>query len=91
MPSTTGRTKRAKIRKKARSLVRIPACVAVGQLLALVGRCDDPRLELFAAIVQRFHPPRHRVANGGRGIDGKEHCEGSDGAEHRCDPDDVDA
>ena len=106
--------------KKARSLVRMPACirrmlrlldlvvlkhlelrqeladvvrrlVAVGQLLALVGRGDDARLELLAALVERLDAARHRILDRRRRIDREQHGEGRDGAEHRRDPDDVEA
>jgi CheY-like chemotaxis protein len=65
--------------------------VAVPKRLALVRRGDDAGLELLAALVERFHAPSHRVLDGGRGVNGEHHREGRDGAEHRRDPDDVEA
>jgi hypothetical protein len=48
---------------------RSAASLRLRQLLALVGRRDDARLQLLAALVERLHAARHRVLDRGRGID----------------------
>ena len=65
--------------------------VAVGELLALVGRGDDAGFQLLAALVERLDAPRHRILDRGRSIDREHHREGRDGAEHRRDVDDIEA
>ena len=106
--------------KKARSLVRMPACislvwifliwsscsilncdrswrtlvgrlVAVGELLALVGRRDDAGLQLLAALVERLDAAGHRVRDRRRSVDRGHDCERGDAAEDRRDQDDVEA
>src|SRR4030095_7094363 len=65
--------------------------IAVGQLLALVGRRDDAGLQLFTAFVPRLDATRHRILDRRRRIDGGENGHGRDEAQDRGDPDDVEA
>src|SRR6185503_1051163 len=48
-------------------------------------------LELLAALVERLHATGHRVLDGRCRIDCEQDREGRDGAQHRRDPDHVEA